>query len=134
MLRRLALTTLALTLFTGSLLSVAAAANAANPAALQGLVAATTPTPSASPSNPSGPSTATPTNPAPSSGGGQTTSNPASSGPANPGTGESEPQEQTRTDVTPWILAAVAAIIVIALIIWAVRGRGRNEEVRDEEL
>jgi len=134
MLRRLALTTLALTLFTGSLLSIAAAANAANPAALQGLVAATTPTPSASPSNPSGPSTATPTNPAPSSGGGQTTSNPASSGPANPGTGESEPQEQTRTDATPWILAAVAAIIVIALIIWAVRGRGRNEEVRDEEL
>ncbi|BCW50513.1 cobalamin biosynthesis Mg chelatase CobN [Arthrobacter sp. 1088] len=133
MLRRLALATLALTLFTGSLLSVAAAANAANAAALQGHVAATTPTPSASPSNPSGPSTATPTNPAPSSGG-QTTSNPATSGPANPGTGESDPQEQTRTDVTPWILAAVAAIIVIALIIWAVRGRGRNEEVRDEQL
>lgn len=130
MLRRLALATLALTLFTGSLLSVTAAANAA---ALQGHVAATTPTPSASPSNPSGPSTATPTNPAPSSGG-QTTSNPATSGPANPGTGESDPQEQTRTDVTPWILAAVAAIIVIALIIWAVRGRGRNEEVRDEQL
>lgn len=40
MLRRLALATLALTLFTGSLLSVAAAANAANAAALQGHVAA----------------------------------------------------------------------------------------------
>ena len=133
MLRRLALTTLALTLFTGSLLSVATAANAANPAALQGHVAATTPTPSASPSNPSGPSTATPTNPAPSSVA-PTTPNPASSGPAKPGTGESQPQEQTRTDATPWILAAVAAIIVIALIIWAVRGRGRNEEVRDEQL
>lgn len=129
MLRRLALTTLALTLFAGSLLSAGGAANAT---AGMGSVAATTSTPSPQPSNPSGPSTQTPTNPAPS--GDSTTSNPAGTGPANPGTGESQPQEQTRTDVTPWVLAAIALIIVIALIIWAVRGRSRTEEVRDEQL
>lgn len=128
MLRRLALTTAALTLFGGALLSTGAAATAATPSTVQAHVAATSPTPSQGPSDPSGPSTATPTNPGPSAGTSETP-NPASSGPANPGTGESEPQEQTRTDVTPWILAAIAAIIVIALIIWAVRGRGRNKEV-----
>ncbi|MEV7607613.1 hypothetical protein AB0N65_19450 [Paenarthrobacter sp. NPDC089322] len=132
MLRRLALTTLTLTLFAGALLSTGAAANAAAPTlATQGNVATTTPSPS--PTDPGGSPTNTATNPAPSSGA-PTTPNPAGSGPANPGTGESQPQEQTRTDVTPWILAAIAAIIIIALIIWAARGRGRNKEVRDEQL
>ena len=125
MLRRLAMTTLALTLFAGSMLSTAVAANAGVGA--QGSVAATT-TPSPEPSNPSGPSTATPTAEPTTD-----VSNPAGTGPANPGTSETEQQEQTRTDVVPWILAGVAAVIIIALIIWTLRNRrGRDKGISDE--
>ena len=135
MLRKLAMTAAALALFTGSLASTAVAANAAPPATAvhaQGSVAATTPTPTPEPSNPSGPSTQKPTNPGPSSGG-ESTSNPAGSGPANPGTGESDPQEQSRTNAVPWVLAGVAALIIIALIIWTLRNRrGRDKGISDE--
>ncbi|WP_364308492.1 hypothetical protein [Paenarthrobacter nitroguajacolicus] len=119
------MTTLALTLFAGSMLSTAVAANAAGGA--QGSVAATT-TPSPEASNPSGPSTATPTAEPTTD-----VSNPAGTGPANPGTSETEQQEQTRTDVVPWILAGVAAAIIIALIIWTLRNRrGRDKGISDE--
>ena len=138
MLRKLAITTAALALFAGSMASTTAAANAATPAAAattvhaQGSVAATTATLSPDASNPSGPSTQTPTNPGPSSGA-PSTPNPAGSGPANPGTGESEPQEQTRTNAVPWVLAGVAAVIIIALIIWTLRNRrGRDKGISRE--
>ncbi|MDR6988403.1 cobalamin biosynthesis Mg chelatase CobN [Paenarthrobacter nitroguajacolicus] len=131
MFRRLATTTLALALCAGPMVLTAVPASAATVA--QGSVAATTPTPTADSTNPSGPSTQTPTNPAPSSGA-PSTPNPAGSGPANPGTGESDPQEQTRTDVTPWVLAGVAAIILIALIIWTLRNRrGRDKGISDPQ-
>ncbi|MFJ4030343.1 hypothetical protein ACIPWF_23475 [Paenarthrobacter sp. NPDC089989] len=124
MLRRLAPTVLALTLLSGSLLSVGAA-QAAAPGSVSGTISATTPTPSPASSTPSGPSTQTPTNPAPSQGASETP-NPAGSGPANPGTGESDPQEANRTNVIPWVLGGIAVLIIIALIIWAVRGRRRS--------
>lgn len=123
MLRRLAMTTLALVLFAGATLSTTVAANAAG--ITQGSVAATT-TPAPEPSNPSGPSTATPTAEPTTD-----VSNPAGTGPANPGTSETEQQEQTRTNVVPWILAAVAAVIIIALIIWTMRNRrGENKGIK----
>lgn len=133
MLRRITSTTFALTLLFGSLLS-AGAANAAGPVSghVGNHVAATTPSPSPEATNPSGPSTQTPTNPGPSQGASETP-NPAGSGPANPGTGESDPQEENRTNVIPWILGAAALIIIILVIVWAMRGRGRNKEVRDEQ-
>jgi cobalamin biosynthesis Mg chelatase CobN len=125
MLRRLAMTTLALVLFAVATLSTTGAANAV--AGTQGSVAATT-TPSPEPSNPSGPSTATPTAEPTTD-----VSNPAGTGPANPGTSETEQQEQTRTDVVPWVLAGVAAVIIIALIIWTMRNRrGRDKGISDE--
>ncbi|WP_144660662.1 hypothetical protein [Paenarthrobacter nicotinovorans] len=134
MLRKLATTTLALSLFTGFMASTAVAANASAPTAVQaqGHVGATTATPTPEPSNPSGPSTQKPTNPAPSSGA-PSTPNPAGSGPANPGTGESDPQEQNRTSAVPWVLAGVAAVIILALIIWTLRNRrGRDKGISDE--
>lgn len=125
MLRRLAVTTLAVALFAGSMLSTTVAANAG--VGTLGSVAATT-TPAPEPSNPSGPSTATPTAEPTTD-----VSNPAGTGPANPGTSESEQQEQTRTDVVPWILAAVAAAIIVVLIIWTLRNRrGRDKGISDE--
>ncbi|MFJ6535882.1 hypothetical protein ACIQH5_06590 [Paenarthrobacter sp. NPDC091711] len=125
MLRRLAMTTLALTLLAGTTISTTVAANAA--VVTQGSVAATT-TPSPEPSNPSGPSTATPTAEPTTD-----VSNPAGTGPANPGTSETEQQEQTRTDVVPWVLAGVAAVIIIALIIWTLRNRrGRDKGISHE--
>ncbi|MGR0161231.1 hypothetical protein [Paenarthrobacter nitroguajacolicus] len=121
MLRRLAMTTLALVLFAGATLSTTVAANAV--VATQGGVATTSSSPE--PSNPSGPSTATPTAEPTTD-----VSNPAGTGPANPGTSETEQQQQTRTDVVPWVLAGVAAIIIIALIIWTMRNRrGRDKGI-----
>ncbi|MDI2036563.1 hypothetical protein [Paenarthrobacter nitroguajacolicus] len=131
MLRKLAMTTAVLALFVGSMASTAAA-DATVTTHVQSNVAATTSTPTPEPSNPSGPSTQTPTNPAPSSGA-PSTSNPAGSGPANPGTGESDPQEQTRTSAVPWVLAGVAAVIIIALIIWTLRNRrGRDKGIGED--
>ncbi|MDR6638468.1 hypothetical protein [Paenarthrobacter nitroguajacolicus] len=127
MLRRVAMTALALALFAGSAASTAGAANAAT--SFQGSVAATTQGPSPEPSNPSGPSTATPT--------AEPTSdapNPAGTGPANPGTSETNQQQQTRTDVVPWVLAGVAAVIIIALIIWTLRNRrGRDKGIQHDD-
>jgi len=126
------MTTAALAIFAGATLSTGPAANASvgianTSVAAQGTVATTT-TPSPEPSNPSGPSTATPTAEPTTD-----VSNPAGTGPANPGTSETGQQQQTRTDVVPWVLAGVAAVIIIALIIWTLRNRrGRDKGISDE--
>ncbi|MGN7202053.1 LuxR family transcriptional regulator [Arthrobacter sp. SAFR-044] len=50
----------------------------------------------------------------------------ASTGPANPGTGESAQNESTRLNYTPWVVAGVAVLVVIAILIFR---RRRNTTI-----
>lgn len=50
----------------------------------------------------------------------------ASTGPANPGTGESAQNENTRLNYTPWVIAGVAVLVAIAILIFR---RRRNTTI-----
>ena len=50
----------------------------------------------------------------------------ASTGPANPGTGESAQNEATRLNYTPWVIAGVAVLVVVAILIFR---RRRNTTI-----
>lgn len=50
----------------------------------------------------------------------------ASSGPANPGTGESAQNEATRLDWAPWVIGAIAVVVLVLILIWR---RRRNTTI-----
>jgi hypothetical protein len=50
----------------------------------------------------------------------------ASSGPANPGTGESAQNEATRLDWAPWVIGAIAVVVLVLVLIWR---RRRNTTI-----
>ncbi|TLM81380.1 LuxR family transcriptional regulator [Pseudarthrobacter sp. NamE2] len=50
----------------------------------------------------------------------------ASTGPANPGTGESAENESTRLDWTPWVIGAVAIVVLVLILVWR---RRRNTTI-----
>jgi len=50
----------------------------------------------------------------------------ASTGPANPGTGESAENESTRLDWTPWVIGAIAVVVLVLILVWR---RRRNTTI-----
>lgn len=50
----------------------------------------------------------------------------ASIGPANPGTGESAQNEATRLDWAPWVIGAIAVVVLVLILIWR---RRRNTTI-----